>query len=432
MASLLSLLLLSLAGETGVEAAPWPQFRGPDGQGHAPESGLPVRWSESENVAWTAPVPGRGWSSPVVGGREVWLTTALDDGRSLRALAFDREDGKLLRDVEVFKKEAPGPIHAKNSHASPTPLLDGNRVYVHFGAHGTACLERDGRILWTRVLEYNHRHGPAGSPVIYRDLLLVSCDGTDVQFVVALEKESGKVRWRSGREGPMAYSTPLILEVAGRDQLLSTGGNRAVAYDPLSGKELWWVTYEGYSLVPRPVVGTGLVFICTGYDSPELLAVRPGGEGDVTASALAWSLKRGAPHNPSPLVVGEDLYIVSDAGVASCLEARTGERRWQKRLEGSYSASPLLAGGKVYFLNEDGVTTVIAPGSQYEEVAVNRLPGRTLASLAVAGPALFLRTDSRLYRLEVTPAGNKTPGRGSRRRRGAARPRASSIRRPVR
>jgi outer membrane protein assembly factor BamB len=359
---------------------------------------VPLRWSESENVVWRAAVPGLGWSSPVVGGGLVWLTTALDGGRSLRALAFELDGGRLVRDVEVFRKENPGSIHSKNSHASPTPVLDGKRVFVHYGAHGTACLATDGRLIWTAALEYNHRHGPAGSPVVYRDLLIVSCDGTDVQFVTALEKETGKVRWRSDRPGPMAYSTPLVINVAGRDQLLSTGGNRAVAYDPLSGKEIWWVKYEGYSLVPRPVFGHGLVFICTGYDAPELYAVRPG-EGDVTATGIAWTLRRSAPHNPSPLLVGDEIYFVSDGGVASCHEARSGEKLWQKRLDGGYSASPLHAGGRIYFLNEEGTATVIAPGREYRELAVNRLPGRTLASLAVAGRSLYLRTDSYLYRL---------------------------------
>ena len=211
-------------------------------------------------------------------------------------MCVDRTSGKIVHDVEVFHKDEPGPIHRKNSHASPTPVLDGDRVYVHFGAHGTACLDTDGHIIWrNNELKYDHRHGPAGSPVIYRDLLIVSCDGTDVQFVVALDKRTGKIRWKKTREGKMAYSTPLVVNVDGHDELISTGADQAIAYDPLTGKEIWSVRYDGYSEVPRPVVSHGLVFLCTGYDTPGLYAVRLGGQGDVTDTHVVWTMKKGAP-----------------------------------------------------------------------------------------------------------------------------------------
>jgi outer membrane protein assembly factor BamB len=399
------LLILFLIAAPPASGEDWPQFRGPGGQGHSAEKGLPLNWSDDgkvqENIAWKTAVPGLGWSSPVVRGARVWITTALDGGRSLRALCFDAATGEILKDVEVFHQSDPGQIHAKNSHASPTPVLEGDRVYVHFGAHGTACLSMEGKVLWKQVLRYAHRHGPAGSPVLFGRLLIVSCDGTDVQFVAALDAETGEVRWKKDRSGPMAYSTPLVARVGGEDQAVSTGGNRAAAYDPRSGEEIWSVRYQGYSLVPRPVHGLGLFFLCTGFDSPSIIALREGGRGDITDTHLAWTRKRGAPLNPSPILVGDDLYFVNDHGVLTCLEARTGSERGQARLEGEFSASPLYADGRLYFLNEEGTATVVEPGAELKKLAVNRVEGRTLASPAVSGGAILLRTDKHLLRIEA-------------------------------
>lgn len=397
----LAVALFTLA-HTPTMAAEWPQFRGPGGQGHAAQRGLPLEWDETRGIRWKSPVPGLGWSSPVVSETQVWVTTALDDGHSLRAVCLDRETGKLVHDVEVFQKADPGPIHSKNSHASPTPILDGERVYVHYGAHGTACVTTAGQVLWRNdQLRYNHMHGPGGSPVLFEDLLILSCDGTDVQFVVALDAQTGVIRWKTDRQGPMAYSTPLIVEVEGSPQLISTGGDQAVAYDPRSGRELWRVRYDGYSLVPRPVAGLGLVFLCTGYNNPTLMAVRLGGLGDVTETHVAWTMRRGAPHNPSPVLLGEELYVVSDRGVLTCLDARTGKEHWQQRLEGAYSASLLAAEDRIYAQNEEGLTTVFAADKRaFRRLAANRVEGRTLASLAAAGRALYLRTDTHVYRIE--------------------------------
>lgn len=397
----LAVAMLTLA-HTPIGAAEWPQFRGPGGQGHATQRGLPLEWDETRGIRWKSPVPGRGWSSPVVSEAQVWVTTALDDGHSLRAVCLARETGEVVHDVEVFQKSDPGPIHSKNSHASPTPILDGERVYVHYGAHGTACVTTAGQVLWRNdQLTYNHLHGPGGSPVLFEDLLILSCDGTDVQFVVALDAKTGAIRWKTERQGPMAYSTPLIVEVEGSPQLISTGGDQAIAYDPRSGREIWRVRYDGYSLVPRPVAGLGLVFLCTGYDNPTLMAVRLGGSGDVTETHVAWTLRRGAPHNPSPVLVGEELYVVSDRGVLTCLDARTGDEHWQQRLEGAYSASLLAAEDRIYAQNEEGLTTVFAADKRaFRRLATNRVEGRTLASLAAAGRALYLRTDTHVYRIE--------------------------------
>ena len=230
--------------------------------------------------------------------------------------------------------------------------------------------------------------------------MLFRSDGTDVQYVAALDKQTGKLRWKTDRMGRMAYSTPLVIRVGGQDQLVSTGGDAVVAYNPADGEEIWRVRYDGYSEVPRPVYGQGLVFVSSGYDSPVLYAIRPDGRGDVTETHVAWTTTKAAPLNPSPLVVGKNLYMVSDGGVASCLDAKTGEQHWQRRLPGKYSTSLLEADGRIYFTNEDGLTTVVKPGEEFESLASNQLDGRTQASLAVAGRAFYFRTDSHLYRIE--------------------------------
>ncbi len=382
-------------------AEDWPEFRGPTGQGLSGERGLPVIWSETEHVRWKVPIPGEGWSSPVVAGDRIWLTSATDRGRSLRAISVERETGKVVTDVEVFHRKNAGEINSKNSYASPTPVLEANRVYVHFGALGTACLDPSGEILWRTELRYdNGQHGPGGSPVLYDDLLIVSCDGRDVQFVAALDKHTGKVRWKRNREGYQAYATPLVLRLPGGDQVVSPGAYRAVAYEPATGREIWSVSYgQGFSNVPRPVYSDGLVFLCTGFMEPSLLAVRVDGRGDVTRTHVAWSLRRGVSLTPSPLAVGTELYLVSDNGIATCVDARTGAEHWRMRLGGNYSASPIYADGRIYFLNEEGESVVIAPGKQFQRLATNHLDGPTLASMAVSAGSIFVRSRSHLYRI---------------------------------
>jgi outer membrane protein assembly factor BamB len=383
--------------------AQWPQFRGPDGQGHSEERGLPLEWSESKNVKWKAPVPGRGWSSPAIADGRVWVTTAIaGGGGSLRALAFDLELGRELVNVEVFRQRDGRLLNPKNSHASPTPIVEGDRVYVHFGASGTAALTTAGDIAWKTQFPYESQHGNGGSPVLYDDLLIFSCDGSNDAFVVALDKWTGKVRWKTARRQPFdqAYTTPLVIRVGDRDQVLSVGAYRAAAYDPRSGKEIWRVSYaDGFSNVPRPVYGNGLVYIATGFQQPTLIAVRPDGTGDVTRTHIAWTLRRGAPLTPSPLLVGDLLFVVNDSGIASCLDATTGEPYWVQRLGGEYSASPVFADGRIYFLNEAGLVSVVAPEKVFRRLATNRLDGDTLASMAIAAGSFFIRTDSHLYRI---------------------------------
>jgi outer membrane protein assembly factor BamB len=379
----------------------WPQFRGPTGQGVSDERNLPLTWSETKNVRWKTAIPGRGWSSPVIHGDRVWLTTATEEGRSLRAIAVDVNTGAIQQDVEIFRLKSPKLMNPKNSFASPTPVVDGDRVYLHFGAYGTACITQSGEIVWKTKLDYdNGQHGPGGSPVIYDDLLIVSCDGLDQQFVVALDKATGKVRWKKLREGYQAYTTPLVVSLPAGDQIISPGAFQAIAYEPRTGKEIWRVKYaEGFSNVPRPVYGNDLVFICTGFQEPSLLAVRLDGHGDVTKSKIAWKLDRGIPRTPSPLLVGNELYIVSDNGIATCIDAKTGDELWRARLGGNYSASPVYADGRIYFLSEEGETIVVAPGRQLKHLATNQLDGPTLASMAVSHSSLFIRSATHLYRI---------------------------------
>ena len=402
---LLLALVLASAGQ-------WPEFRGPSGQGHASDTNLPVDWSESRNVVWKTPVPGRGWSSPVVADGRVWLTTSTDSGDrrrgvSLRALAFETATGREVVNTEVFRVDRPEALNGKNSHASPTPIVDGDRVYVHFGAQGTAALTTAGDVVWRTRLDYQSQHGNGGSPIRYGDLLIVNCDGNGGEgdaYVVALDVKTGKTRWKATRRSPadQAYTTPLAIRVGDRDEIVSVGAYRAAAYDPANGKEIWRVSYEdGFSNVPRPVFGQELVFIATGFQQPSLIAVRPDGSGDVTRSHVAWTLRRGAPLTPSPILVGDQLFVVNDTGIATCVDAKTGTIQWQQRLGGNYSASPVYAEGRIYFPSEEGVTTVIEPGTTFKRLAVNQLDGPILASMAVAERSFFIRTHSHLYRIAI-------------------------------
>jgi outer membrane protein assembly factor BamB len=422
----LVLLVLDLT----LQAADWPEFRGPTGQGHAETTNLPAEWSTTKNVVWKQEVAGLGWSSPIVVSGRIYLTTAAaipnSKDLSLRALCLEAASGKQVWDKEVFRESAQAPRpHTKNSHASPTPICRDSRLYVHFGHQGTACLDLDGKILWKNAtLKYAPVHGNGGSPILVDDppvakaegttppltkgglggLLVFSCDGSDQQFIVALDVKTGKPRWKTDRRSTAAktfsFSTPLLIEVNGKQQVVSPASDMVAGYDPVTGKEIWRVRTQGYSVIPRPVFAHGLIFMSSGYESPTLMAIRPDGTGDVTATHVAWETKRNAPHTPSPLVVGDELYVVSDGGMATCLEAKTGKVHWLQRLGGKYSASPLFADGKIYFQSEEGVGTVVKPGTEFQQLAKNRLEEQTLASYAVADGALFIRSEKHLYRIE--------------------------------
>jgi outer membrane protein assembly factor BamB len=411
---LLAAGIIILCGNARVGADNWPEFRGPTGQGLVANDKLPVEWSATKNVTWKQPIPGKAWSSPIVQEGRIYLTTAvLDESKkelSLRTLCLDAKSGKQLWDREVFHYDAAKAprIHNKASHANPTPLTDGQHLYVHYGHQGTACLDLDGKIIWrSSELAYKPVHGNGGTPVLVDDALVFSCDGGDKQFVAALDRKTGKPLWKTDRktDAPkkFAFATPLVIQVKDQKQVISQGAGFVAAYDPKNGKEIWKVRYgEGYSVVPRPVFGHGLVFVASGFDAPSLLAIRSDGQGDVTDSHVAWKLTKGAPLTPSPLLVGDELYLVSDQGIASCLDAKTGKVHWQERVVGNYSASPLVADGKIYFQNEQGVGVVVKAATKFEPLAKNPIGEPTLASYAAADGALFIRTEKNLYRVEAS------------------------------
>jgi outer membrane protein assembly factor BamB len=307
------------------------------------------------------------------------------EGIALKAIAVDATTGKIDWEKEIVRGSVTK-IHNKNSHASATPIAEGDRVYVHFGHQGTAALDRSGKIIWVNTnLYYSPVHGNGGSPVLTETSLIFSADGGSEPFVVALKKSDGSVLWKVPRNTDatrtFSFSTPLIVKENGKAVLLSPGSNMLGAYDPATGEELWRVRYDGYSVVPRPVFDSGRVFIGTGYDRPSVLAINVGGKGDVTTNNVVWKLTRGAPNTPSMLLIGKELYMVSDAGIASCVDAATGEVHWQERLGGNFSASPVYAAGRIYFQNEEGEGKIIMPGKEFKVVSTNNVGERTLLML---------------------------------------------------
>ncbi|MBX3441164.1 MAG: PQQ-like beta-propeller repeat protein [Planctomyces sp.] len=393
-----------------VVAGDWTEFRGPAGQGISAARDLPATWSESENVAWKTPLPGLGWSSPAIVEGRIFLTTAVPgegEDQSLQALCLAADSGEVLWAREVFSQRGRVEIHKKNSHASASPIVADGRVYVHFGPHGTAALSLDGDILWkTNELRYAPLHGVGGSPALFEDRLIICCDGHDVQYVAALDAATGDVLWKRDRglspAKGFSFGTPLVIEVNGKPQAICPGSDAVMAYDPRTGEPIWQARYEGYSVVPRPVYSHGLVIVSSGYDSPKAYAIDPGGRGDVTDSHVRWTLERGAPTNPSPVVVEDDVYFVSDNGVLTCAAVETGRVRWVQRLGGAFSASLLAADGRIYAQDEQGTAHVFAPGPKFERLAENQFAdgGRTYASYAAIDGALFIRSESHLYRIE--------------------------------
>ena len=433
--------LIGVLLSSGLNANEWPQFRGMDGQGQAIEAkNLPTTWSETENVLWKAAVPGRGWSSPVFSGSTIWLTSAIENPLNaeelekvraeklaknplakqmdvvgsvvLNAIGVNAATGKIDHTIELFNVSDLAPIHSLNSFASPTPVLDGTRLYCHFGDLGTACVDTESnRVLWKAKLTSKHSVGPGSSPVIYKDLLIIPCDGTDQQYVAALNKFTGEPAWKTKRpplsgtvdEMHKSFSTPLLTTWNGRDQIIIPGAQWVVAYDPRDGYEIWRVNYgEGFSNVPRPISGHGMAYICTGFMSPQLWAIGLDGQGDVTKTHVKFKVPKQVPATPSPVLAGDQLYFVSDQGVATSVDALTGDVIWTRRLSGNYSSSPLFADGRLYFSSHEGKTTVVRPGRQYDEVAVNSLEGQLMASVAVFDESLLFRSQSHLYRIGVS------------------------------
>jgi outer membrane protein assembly factor BamB len=427
-----SVVLLAVALSVG----DWPQFRGPLGDGHADVTGLVATWSETEHVKWKAAIPGRGWSSPVIGNDLVWVTTAVEHppgeldlakaqlklfgnpmakemsvvgAITLRAVAVNVATGAIQHDVELFHVKNPAPVHSLNSYASPSPILVDHRLLCHFGDYGTACVNTaTGQVLWKTRLNLDHSVGPGSSPLVFEDLLIVPCDGADKQFVAALNIDTGEEVWKTPRPkmtgvvGDLhkAFSTPTLATLNGQPQAIVVGAQWVVGYEPRTGKELWRMRHgEGFSNVPRPLIGHGFVYICTGFMKPALLAIPDRAQGDVSLDDVAWKVTKQVPAMSSPVLVGQEIYFVSDAGIATCVDALTGETLWQQRIEGNYSASPLFADGKLFFSNREGRTTVLKPGRTYEALATNQLDGQLMASPAAIDGALFLRTAGHLYRI---------------------------------
>jgi len=416
---------------TAEEKRNWNQFRGPDGDGISLADKLPVKWSEHENVKWKIPVAGKAWSSPVIWGNQVWVSSADEDGRRLYAFCYDVNTGRPIFEMKLFDVEKPQAIHKFNSYASPTPVIEENRVYITFGSAGTACIDtKTGKVLWTRRdLECNHYRGAGSSPILYKDLLIMHFDGSDVQYLVALDKTSGKTVWKVNRsidfkdldpdgkpvsEGDFrkAFATPHVAEINGVPVLISQGSKAIYAYNPMNGEEIWRVEERSnYSASNRPIYKNGIIYLTSGFSSGQILAIIPGKKGEVidanvpstyqnTQLKILWSVKRNVPKKPGLIVDSGLVIAVDDSGIASCLDAKTGAEYWRERIGGNYSASPLLANGKVYFFSEEGKTTVIAASKQFQVIAVNTLDSGFMASPAVTGNALILRTKTHLYRIE--------------------------------
>jgi outer membrane protein assembly factor BamB len=412
MRHILSLAILSLLISTAVAGENWPQFLGPEGNGASDAKDLPVRWSEKENIRWKTPIHGHAWSSPVIWDHQIWMTTATEDGKILYAVCVDRESGKVLRDITLFTIAKPPLIAPMNSYASPTPLVEKGRFYANFGSFGTACVDTEtGRVLWSRRdIPCEHSVGPGSSPVLADDFLILQMDGRDTQYIIALDKATGKTAWKTkrstdygdrGDEFRKAFCTPLLIDFHGQKQLVCDGAVETIAYDPATGKELWKVRPDTncYSNTSRPLFIADMVMVNTGA-SQQIWAVRPDGSGDVTESRVVWKINKNVPFLPSMTTADDLLFMVNDDGIASCAEAKTGKSVWKKRLGGKFVASPLAAGGKIYFFSDEGPVTVIAAERQYRELFVNKLDEGCLASPAVAGKAIFLRTKKFLYRIE--------------------------------
>ena len=384
----------------GEGAGYWPRWRGPSGQGLVGGSGYPDRWNATDNVVWRAPVPGSGNSSPIVWDDHIFLTTGRDAGRRLFVLAYRRSDGALLWETEV----APGPresVHRKNGPASATPVTDGERVYASLGGRGLVALDFRGRLLWhTEIGRVANYHGPAGSPLLYRGRLILYQDQRGGGFVAAYDTATGAQVWRTARDASVGWGTPVAIRVGNRDEIVVSSQHTVRAYDPASGGELWSCDGNRFEVIPTPVVAAGLVFCTSGRAGPTL-AIRPGGQGDVTRTHIAWSTPRGSPFVPSPIAYDGYLYTINDmASIVTCFDAATGAVRWQQRLgratrEG-FSASPVAVDGKVFFTNDNGITFVVRAGPDFELLHTNDIGARTLASPALVDGRWYIRTEDEL------------------------------------
>jgi outer membrane protein assembly factor BamB len=411
----------------------FPEWRGVNGQGHADASNLPVSWSENKNIGWKTKVRGLGWSTPVIAKGQVWVTSGIPtpaskeefekrrkastnkmplniaESVSLRAICVDLKSGKVVKDIEVINKKKPQQIHVDNSYATPTPVYENGRLYCHYGACGMGCVDtKTSKVIWTNQdLHVEHENGPGSSPILWKGLLILHCDGIDQQYIVALNKETGKEVWKTKRTGKLnsnvqlqkSYATSLIVDVNGKDQVVSPSADWIYGYDPTTGKELWKLSYGslGFSNAARPIAGGGLIYTCTGYMQSQMLAIKINGDEGSQKPEVVWSHRKQVPNVACPIMIGNEIYFASDKGIATCLNAKTGEVHWTERIGKRFWASPLYADGKIFFFDSDGATTIIEPGKEFKKVSVNRLEGTLFATVAAVDGTLILRTDKALY-----------------------------------
>jgi outer membrane protein assembly factor BamB len=390
----------------------WNQFRGPNGDGDAKSANLPLKFSEKQNLTWKTPVPGKAWSSPVVMDEKIWLTNAEPDGFKMWALQIDWNTGYLLKKILVFENEEPQYCHPMNSYGTPTPVIYDGRVFVHFGTHGTAALDaQSGQVLWKRRdFKCDHFRGAAASPIAFNDSLIVHFDGHDLQYIVCLDQKNGKTRWKKEREYDFktdngdrkkAYCTPSVITHNGRHELISPGAVATESRNPKTGELYWTVRTGGMNASSRPIYRHGHVYVFCGMGS--MSAIRPGGSGDVDKTHVTWTRRKVVPKKSSPLLLGNYLYMVSDEGVASCNNPKTGEVHWAQRLgvKGQCASSPIHANGKIYSFSSDGDCVIFKPDpSGLQIVSRNKLPDGCMASPAVVGDSLLVRTKQNLYRFD--------------------------------
>jgi outer membrane protein assembly factor BamB len=403
---------LALISFNSALAENWPCFRGPTRQGISHEKDVPLEWNQTSNILWKTPIPGVGWSSPVVFDNRVFVTTATDEGASFRLLCLDRLTGTVLWDKQVHRQK-PGHKQRFNSYASSTPVTDGHRVYVLAFDGTIAAVSYEGSIIWThQEFEYFSEHGLAVSPILYKDLLIVPFDGSssgpdkklgwqkpwDKGLILAVNKNTGKVRWR-GRRGSsrIAHVTPQVLSENGRDQLVSSAGDVVQGFDLETGRRIWTAANSGEGVVPSLVIGEGLIFATSGFGESAIRAIRTGGKGNVTETHIAWESEEDVSKVPSMLYLRPFLFLVTDTGVAKCLRAATGEEIWRERLVGKHWASPIWADGRIYFLSEKGKTTVIRAGDKFKVLAENELEEKCFASPAISQKQIFIRSENNIY-----------------------------------
>ena len=402
----------------------WPEFRGPNANGiiDGQKRGLPISWSEEKNVAWKTKIEGKAWSSPVIWEDQIWLTNSSANGESMDAICINTNDGKIAYKLNLFKNETVEPLgNNVNSYGSPSPVIEEGMVYIHFGSYGTAAINTtNGKESWRRTdLKCRHFRGPGSSPILYEDLLILTMDGIDYQYIIALDKKTGVTKWKTERstkwddvepngkirgDGDLrkAYTTPTFTEVSGKTIMISPGAKSCFAYDPSTGKELWNITYSGYSNASRTVLYKDNAIINSGYGKPHLISVKidPKANGDISKSHINWDIFKRVPKRSSPIIVGDQLYMTTDEGILSCLDVKTGESIWSDRIPGHYSASPIYADGYLYFFSEMGDCYVITPGEELNLVSKNKLESGFMASPAVSGKAIFARSKTHLYRIE--------------------------------